>query len=72
MTTTSRRLSAKGKTSKPSNSSGREKGIKRPKDFGIAINGNPYKGQGIKGNAKNTYKRIWGKFYARNGIKKEM
>lgn len=72
MSTSSRRLSQKARPSRNSHTTGREKGIKRPKDHGIAVDGNPYKGQGIKGNAANNWKRTWAKYYARNGIKREM
>ena len=68
MTTTSRRLSAQTKSHRASHSAGKDKGgfCVRPKDFGIATKGNPYKGAGIKGASKNTYERLWDRYKAAN------
>ena len=64
MTSTSRRLSAKGKVSKPSHTAGKTKGgmCVRPKDAGIAMTGNPYKGAGLKGHHLSTYTRLWDRY----------
>jgi hypothetical protein len=72
MATTSRRLSAKGKTSKPSHTPGKTKGgfcVRHP-DAHIAISANPYKGEGLKGNKKASYNRWWARMLAVNGGKK--
>lgn len=69
MTTTSRRLSLKSRTSKNQHTPGKTKGgyCVRPKDCGIAISGNPYKGSGIKGTARNTYDRLWTRYKGAKG-----
>lgn len=69
MTTTSRRLSAKSKVSKNSHSPGKDKGgfCVRPNDAGSATKGNPYKGAGLKGNARSAYLRIW-EHYKRGNV----
>lgn len=71
MSTTSRRLSQKARPSRNSHTPSRDKKIKRPRDHGIAINGNPYKGHGITGNHRNTWITVWGKYYVRNGLKRD-
>ena len=70
MSTTSRRLSQKARPSRNSHTSSRDKKIKRPRDHGTVCNGNPYKGQGLTGNALNAYRVGWNKFYTINGVKK--
>lgn len=69
MSTSSRRLSAKLHHSRASHTPGRSKGgfCVRPKDVGIAMKGNPYKGSGIKGNDKATYTRLWDRFKGAKG-----
>ena len=71
MTTTSRRLSLKMKHGRASHTPGKDKGAfcVKPKDAGVAMKGNPYKGAGIKGNNKATYLRLWGRYKLVNGIK---
>lgn len=71
MTTTSRRLAAKGKTNKPSHTPGKDKGgfCVRSADAAIACTTNPYKGQGLKGQVKARYNRWWNKMLPVNGIK---
>lgn len=73
MTTTSRGISRKLKHGRASHTPGISKGAYcvRPKDHGLAVNGNPYKGAGLKGNALATYDRLWSRWYAINGIKKK-
>lgn len=66
MTTTSRRLSQRGQHNRNNHTSGKEKGITRPKDWGIAINGDPTK---LKGGALSTFNRLWAKYKAKNGVK---
>lgn len=69
MSTSSRRLSLAGKTSKNSHTPGKTKGgnCVRPKDFGIAINGNPYKGAGMKGETGSKYCRLWDRYKSAKG-----
>ncbi len=69
MATTSRRLSAKSKISKPSHTPGRTKGgfCVKPKDAGTAMSGNPYKGDGLKGNQLSTYSRLWARYKGAKG-----
>ena len=69
MATTSRRLSQRASTSKPSHTPGHTKGgyCVRPKDCGIAISGNPYKGAGLKGNNAATYDRLWARYKGAKG-----
>lgn len=71
MTTTSRGIAKKLKHGRGSSTPGKTKGAfcVRPKDFGIATKGNPYKGAGIKGNNGATYKRLWNRYKAVNGIR---
>ena len=71
MSTSSRRLSAKLHHSRNNHTAGKDKGgnCVRPKDHGIAINGNPYKGAGIKGSAKSTYIRLWDRYKNSKGNK---
>lgn len=66
MTSTSRRLSERGKHQRNNSTPGKTKGgnCVRPKDHGLAINGSPYK---LKGGQLNAYQRIWGKYKAANG-----
>ena len=73
MSSTSRRLSQRGKTSRNSHTPGKDKGgycVRNP-DAMIAINTNPYKGQGLKGQTKARYNRFWNKMFAVNGVKKQ-
>lgn len=69
MSTTSRRLSARAKASRPSHTPGRSKGgfCVRPKDSGVAMTGNPYKGAGLKGNDLSTYSRLWSRYKGAKG-----
>lgn len=69
MTTTSRRLSAKAKTSKNQHTPGKSKGgfCVKPKDAGIAMTGNPYKGAGLKGGNLSTYDRLWTRYKGAKG-----
>lgn len=71
MSTSSRRLSARGRTSKNSHTPGKDKGgnCVRSPDASIACSTNPYKGQGLKGQVKARYNRFWTKMYAVNGVK---
>lgn len=74
MTTTSRGISKKLKHGRASHTPGKTKGIwcQKRKDVGIALNGNPYKGAGLKGNTLATYTRIWDAFLSINhGKRKE-
>ena len=68
MTTTSRRLSQRNKHNRNQNTPGKDKGgnCVRPKDFGLAINGDPTK---LKGGQLNTYDRLWAKYKLANGAK---
>ena len=71
MSTSSRRLSQRSKTSKNSHTSGRSKGglcVKHP-DAALACSANPYKGSGLKGQTKASYNRWWSKMLPVNGIK---
>lgn len=69
MSTSSRRLSKKGKTAKNNHTPGKTKGgfCIRPKDFGIAVSGNPYKGAGLKGNTLGAYDRLWARYKSAKG-----
>lgn len=69
MSTSSRRLSQKIHASRSSHTPGKDKGgfCVKPKDSGIAVNGNPYKGAGIKGNNAATYERLWNRYKSANG-----
>lgn len=71
MSTSSRRLSAKSRVSKNQHTPGRTKGgfCVKPKDAGTAVNGNPYKGAGIKGNDKAVYTRLWDRYKNAKGNK---
>ena len=72
MATTSRRLSAKAKTSKGSHTPGKTKGgncVRHP-DSHIACSANPYKGDGLKGNKRASYTRWWDRMKSINGGKK--
>ena len=39
----------------------------KPKDSGIAMTGNPYKGAGLKGNNAATYNRLWARYKGAKG-----
>jgi len=69
MSSTSRRLSARSKHSRASSTPGKDKGgfCVRPKDAGIAIKGNPYKGNGLTGNIKGMYDRLWARYKGAKG-----
>ncbi len=69
MTTTSRGLSRKTANSRPSHTAGKTKGgfCVKPKDAGIAMAGNPYKGAGLKGNNLATYNRLWARYKGAKG-----
>ena len=69
MSTSSRRLSANAKSHRGSHTPGKQKGgnCVKPKDYGIAINGNPYKGAGLKGNNASTYTRLWDRYKSAKG-----
>ena len=69
MTTTSRGISNRTKHARASHTPGRGKGgfCVKPKDSGIAISGNPYKGAGLKGNRKATYDRLWKRYKGAKG-----
>lgn len=71
MSTSSRRLSAKAKTSKNSHTPGKDKGAYcvRRTDANLAVSTNPYKGQGLKGQAKSAYNRFWSVMLPLNGVK---
>ena len=68
MTTTSRRLSARSKHNRGNSTPGKTKGgnCVRPKDFGIAIHGDPSK---LKGAALATYERLWANYKNAKGNK---
>ena len=69
MTTSSRRLSKRGKLSKNNHTPGKTKGgyCVRPNDHGIATKSNPYKGQGLKGATANAYDTQWARYKAAKG-----
>lgn len=69
MSTSSRGISKRLHHHRASHTPGRTKGgnCVRPKDCGLAISGNPYKGAGLKGNAKSTYIRLWDKYKSAKG-----
>lgn len=69
MATSSRRLSQKTANSRPSHTAGKTKGgyCVKPKDSGVAVAGNPYKGAGLKGNFRATYDRLWARYKAAKG-----
>lgn len=69
MSTTSRRISAKTSPSRNSHTPGKTKGgfCVRPKDFGIATNTNPNKGDGLKGARKSAYDRLWTRYKGARG-----
>jgi len=69
MATTSRRLSAKAAPHRPSHTSGKDKGgfCVKPRDAGIAMCGNPYKGAGLKGGNLSTYVRLWDRYKGAKG-----
>lgn len=69
MTTTSRGISRKLNHSRASHTAGKTKGAfcVKPKDAGLAVNGNPYKGAGLKGNNLSTYNRLWTRYKGAKG-----
>jgi hypothetical protein len=69
MTTTSRRISERLHHNRASHTPGNTKGgfCVRPKDAGLAISGNPYKGAGLKGRHLNTYNRLWTRYKGAKG-----
>lgn len=74
MSTSSRRLSQKLRQAsgrKNQHTPGKTKGqfCVKPKDSGTAMSGNPYKGAGLKGNALNSYTRLWDRYKNAKGNK---
>lgn len=69
MTSMSRRMAQACKANRASHTPGIKKGgfCVRPKDHGLATSGNPYKGAGLKGNAKSTYQRLWTRYKGAKG-----
>lgn len=68
MSTTSRRLSQSSKHNRNQHTPGKEKGgnCVRPKDYGLAVNGDPTK---LKGGALQVYHRLWARYKSANGVK---